>query len=98
VQGYTHTCNLTLAMHRFTREDLAHYHGKNGSPAYIAFEGRVYDASRSFLWQRGRHQVRHAAGLDWTGGLDEAPHGADLLERFPVIGVLVDERTPGDAP
>ena len=39
--------------------------------AYIAFEGKVYDVSRSFLWQRGRHQVRHQAGIDYTDGLGE---------------------------
>ena len=43
------------------------------------------------LWQRGRHQVRHPAGVDCAGGLNEAPHGADLLERFPVVGILVTE-------
>ena len=78
-------------MRRFTREELANCDGKNGAPCYVAFEGKVYDLSRSFLWQRGRHQVRHAAGLDYTGGLNEAPHGAEMLERFPVVGVLVTE-------
>ncbi|MGD2206768.1 MAG: cytochrome b5 domain-containing protein [Anaerolineae bacterium] len=77
-------------MQRFTREELADYDGKNGGPAYIAFEGRVYDVSHSFQWQRGRHQVRHQAGVDYTDGLDQAPHGSDLLERLPVSGLLVD--------
>jgi predicted heme/steroid binding protein len=78
-------------MRRFTREELANCDGQNGAPCHLAFEGKVYDLSRSFLWQRGRHQVRHLAGVDYTGGLNEAPHGADLLERFPVVGVLVTE-------
>jgi len=39
-------------------------------------------------WQDGRHQVLHAAGADLTASLDEAPHGVDLLARFPVIGML----------
>jgi predicted heme/steroid binding protein len=64
------------------------FNGKGGAPAYIAFEGKVYDVSGSFLWQRGRHQVRHLAGIDYTGGLEEAPHAADLLERFPVVGIV----------
>jgi predicted heme/steroid binding protein len=79
-------------MRKFTREELANYHGKDGSPAYIAFEGKVYDVSHSFLWQKGRHQVSHPAGIDYTGGLGLAPHGPDLLERLPVIGLLVDQR------
>ena len=77
-------------MRGLTRKQLAHYNGQDGVSAYIAYQGRIYDVSRSFLWQKGRHQVRHAAGTDLTAELDAAPHGADLLERFPVIGVLVD--------
>jgi predicted heme/steroid binding protein len=78
-------------MRRFTKEELAQYDGKDGRPAFIAFEGRVYDVSRSFLWQGGRHQVLHTAGVDLTASLDQAPHGADLLERFSVIGVLNED-------
>ena len=75
-------------MRRFAKEDLAQYDGKDGAPAYIAYEGTVYDVSNSFLWQRGRHQVLHAVGQDLTGDLDGAPHGADLLDRVPIVGVL----------
>ena len=75
-------------MRRFTKKELAQYDGKDGLPAFIAYEGRVYDVSYSFLWQGGRHQVLHTAGVDLTADLDQAPHGADLLERVPVIGVL----------
>jgi len=43
------------------------------------------------LWQDGRHQVLHTAGVDLTASLDQAPHGTDLLERFPVIGLLDED-------
>jgi predicted heme/steroid binding protein len=76
-------------MRQFTREDLAKYDGKNGALAYIAYDGRVYDVTESFLWQRGRHWVRHQAGADLTGQLDEAPHGPDMLSRFPIVGILL---------
>jgi predicted heme/steroid binding protein len=79
-------------MRRLTREELSQYNGKEGSPAYIAYQGKIYDVSHSFLWQKGRHQVLHAAGMDLSAELDAAPHGADMLERFPVIGVLVGPR------
>jgi len=79
-------------MRRLTKEELAQYNGKDGAPAYIAYEGKVYDVSHSFLWQKGRHQVLHTAGIDLSTELDAAPHGADMLERFPVIGMLVDTR------
>ncbi len=79
-------------MWRLTKEELAQYDGKDGAPAYIAYKGKVYDVSHSFLWQKGRHQVLHTAGIDLTTELDAAPHSADLLQKFPLIGMLVDER------
>jgi predicted heme/steroid binding protein len=78
-------------MKTYTSEELAHYDGKDGKPAYIAYQGQVYDVSNSFLWKGGRHQALHEAGKDLTKALDEAPHGPDLLERVTVIGMLLDE-------
>jgi predicted heme/steroid binding protein len=78
-------------MRRFTRQELAFFNGEDGAPAYLAHEGVVYDASGSFLWQRGEHQVQHRAGQDLTGALDQAPHGPDVLVRLPIVGVLADE-------
>lgn len=77
-------------MRTFTREELARYNGRDGAPAYAAYEGKVYDASRSFLWRGGRHQVRHMAGVDYTGAQAQIPHGADLLKRLPLVGVLIE--------
>lgn len=78
-------------MRKFTRKELARYNGRDGAPAYIAYEGKVYDVSNSFYWRGGRHQVMHNAGVEFTSGLDDAPHGADLLERVPVIGILEED-------
>jgi len=78
-------------MHTFTREELARYNGQDGAPAYIAFAGKVYDVSTSFLWRNGTHQVTHHAGEDLTELLERAPHGAELLARFPVVGTLQEE-------
>ncbi len=78
-------------MRTIRREELAACNGRDGAPAWVAFEGRVYDVSQSFLWQRGRHQVTHPAGRDYTGELGAAPHGPDLLERFPVVGLLAED-------
>ena len=76
-------------MRIFTRKELARYDGSRGI-AYVACEGKVYDVSQSFLWQKGKHQVIHRAGADLTEALKRAPHGPELLERFPVVGRLVD--------
>jgi len=77
-------------MRRFTKRELAQYNGKEGARTYVAYKGKVYDVSRSFLWQDGRHQVLHTAGKDLTGSLAEAPHGPEFLEQFPVVGILED--------
>lgn len=75
-------------MKEFTEKELAQYNGKNGKPVYVAFEGKVYDVSASFLWKDGTHQVLHNAGEDLTNALEQAPHGEDHLERFPLVGTL----------
>lgn len=72
----------------FTKEELVYFNGKDGRPAYIACNGKVYDVTESFLWMGGRHQVLHEAGSDLTDALGEAPHGEDLLERVKHIGFL----------
>jgi len=75
-------------MKEFTQEELAQYNGKNGLPAYTAYKGKVYDVSGSFLWKDGNHQVLHNAGTDLSAAMGQAPHGDDILDRFPVVGVL----------
>ena len=75
-------------MRTFSREELANYDGKNGRRAFIAFSGKVYDVTGSFLWREGRHQALHSAGSDLTNDLKEAPHSEDLLQKFPVVGVI----------
>ena len=79
-------------MLELTLAELARFDGRAGAPAYIAFQGKVYDVSRSFLWQQGRHQVLHAAGKDLTGEIEAAPHTAAMLERVPIVGNLADGR------
>jgi len=72
----------------FTKEEVAQYNGKNGNPAYVIFKGKVYDVSSSFLWKDGIHQVFHSAGVDLTNAFEQAPHGGDVLEKFPVVGII----------
>ncbi len=72
----------------FTEEELSRYDGKNGNPTYVAYKGKVYDVSASFLWKDGTHQVLHSAGSDLTNALEQAPHSEDIVEKFPVVGIL----------
>ena len=82
---------MRLGMRVFTEEQLAEYDGLDGSPAHVGYDGKVYDVSGSFLWQKGKHLATHLAGRDLTQSLADAPHGPDLLARFPVVGVLEEE-------
>jgi len=79
-----------MGLKEFSREELSRFDGEEGRPAYIAYKGKVYDVSNSFLWMGGRHQALHQAGEDLSDLLDTAPHGEDLLERVPVVGKLID--------
>ena len=74
-------------MRIFTKEELEKFDGRNGL-VYFAYGGKVYDASHSFHWKKGIHQVRHHAGGDLTEALNQAPHGPDLLERLNIVGRL----------
>lgn len=73
----------------FSKHELARYNGKNGAPAYVAVQGKIYDVTESFLWLGGRHQVLHYAGADLTVELPDAPHGLDVFEKFPIVGLLM---------
>lgn len=75
----------------FTADDLAEYDGSDGGPAYAVFEGKVYDVTDSPMWDNGLHESEHQAGEDLTEAIADAPHGAEVFDDFPVIGVLADE-------
>lgn len=75
-------------METFRPEDLARYNGKNGNPTYVVHKEKVYDVSASKLWKGGTHMRRHPAGGDLTTDIQAAPHGPDVLERYPQIGII----------
>jgi predicted heme/steroid binding protein len=75
-------------MKEYTLEEIAQCTGEDGKPALIACNGKVYDVSDNYHWRGGRHQVLHRAGTDLTAELKHAPHGAQLLEKVPVVGTL----------
>ena len=72
-----------------TPDDLAGYDGKDGRPAWFAFEGKIYDATQSPLWKQGVHMGRHNAGSDLTEALSLAPHGPEKVTAMTAMGRLV---------
>jgi predicted heme/steroid binding protein/uncharacterized membrane protein len=83
---------------KFTPQDLAANNGADGQPVYIAFQGKVYDVSGSALWDGGQHMGSHGAGTDLTGEFADAPHGEEVFERYPQVGVLIEEEVAPETP
>ncbi len=80
-----------------TSAELAACDGKEGRPAYFAYHGLIYDATKSALWKQGQHMARHSAGMDLSEALKLAPHEEDRVLRLPVVGKLLagrPEKTP----
>ena len=80
----------------FSREELATFNGENGQPVYIAHDDKVYDVSESKLWKTGSHMRRHQAGTDLTEEIGGAPHGIEVFEKFPQVGILKPAKDPMD--
>lgn len=87
----TETQNVTetTGMKEFTLEELAEYDGSNeNGTIYVAYQGQVYDVSSdSKLWRNGDHEGC-PAGIDVTGMIEETPHGAEIMSKYPVVGTL----------
>jgi predicted heme/steroid binding protein len=73
--------------HKFTLDELRQFDGKNGTPAYVGYKGKVYDVSDSDQWIDGDH-MGHTAGQDLTEEMEIAPHAADVMEKMKAVGVL----------
>ena len=84
-------------MKEFDPEKLAEYSGDDDKPVYVACDGKVYDLTGSKLWQEGVHMRRHNAGQDLTTDIQAAPHGPEILERYPQVGTLKMEADAADA-
>jgi predicted heme/steroid binding protein len=72
-----------------TTDGLCQFDGKDGRPAYVAYQGGIYDVTKSRLWKNGSHVTKHAAGSDLTDLLETAPHGEDKILAMPRVGTLL---------
>jgi predicted heme/steroid binding protein/uncharacterized membrane protein len=80
---------------RYTPEELALGDGKEGRPALVVYQGRVYDVTGSKLWRNGVHVKAHTAGNDLTASMAAAPHEDKVMARFQPVGTFVEEPAPG---
>jgi predicted heme/steroid binding protein len=71
-----------------TRAQLALRNGQDKPEVWIALNGIVYDVTSSRLWRNGKH-YEHWAGQDLTEELKDAPHNANVFDKFRPIGKLV---------
>ncbi len=78
-------------MQEFDPQTLAENNGQDGKKIFIAHEGKVYDVSGSKMWKGGLHMRRHHAGTDLTTDIQAAPHGTEVLARYPQVGVVKKE-------
>jgi len=83
---------------RFTQQELADFDGQDGRPAYVAYEGKVFDVTESKLWRKGKHVRVHFAGVDLTREMAAAPHEADVMDRMPQVGVIAEEAGEAGGP
>jgi predicted heme/steroid binding protein len=77
-----------MAQRTVTRQELESNDGKNGKPAWFAYQGKVYDVSESSFWIDGQHMGMHDAGKDLTEELDMAPHNVENFDRVKFVGEL----------
>ncbi len=72
----------------YTKSQLALRNGQDKPTVWIAYKGIIYDVTDSRLWSNGLH-YEHWAGQDLTAELEDAPHTADVFERFEKVGELI---------
>jgi predicted heme/steroid binding protein len=80
------TATTTSTVKTFTIQELANYNGQNGTPAYVAVDGVVYDLSSVF--RNGVHRG-HSAGQDLTAAF-YSEHMIQILSKYPVVGKLAN--------
>lgn len=71
----------------YSRSQLALRNGQDREEIWVAYEGKIYDVSKSRLWRNGKH-YEHWAGQDLTAELSKAPHTTIVFDKFEIVGIL----------
>ena len=70
----------------FTLAQLSTYTGANGTTAYIAVSGKIYNVTSVFY--NGTHQGMQLGGTDATAIFASSPHPQDWLNQLTIVGSL----------
>jgi predicted heme/steroid binding protein len=81
-----------IAIPEYTVAQLALRNGQDKPEIWVAYNGLIYNVSRSRLWRDGKH-YEHWAGQDLTDELKDAPHTEKVFDKFDVVGSLKREKT-----
>lgn len=70
-----------------TKKQLALRNGTDREEIWCAYDGLVYDVTKSRMWRNGKH-YEHWAGQDLTLELKDAPHNENVFDKFKIVGRL----------
>ena len=84
-----HSKLYLILLKTYTRAQLALRNGQDRDEIWCAYQGIIYDVTASRLWRNGKH-YEHWAGQDLTPELANAPHTANVFDKFTVVGHLID--------
>lgn len=96
--GLKEKVDVSKSKRDLTPEELHSFDGKEGNPAYIAYNGIIYDVTASRLWKNGSHLLKHLAGHDLTDALKTAPHGEEKIISMPQAGRLIPSEGKSTVP
>lgn len=71
----------------FSLLELPKFNGKDGSPAYVAVNGTVYDVTNNAAWAAASH-FGLMAGKDLTSEFASCHGGQFILTKLKVVGKL----------
>lgn len=76
-----------MTLPEYTLQQLALRNGQDRDEVWVAYQGVIYDVKKSRLWRNGRH-YEHWAGQDLTEELADAPHNANVFDKFEAVGLV----------
>lgn len=76
-----------MTLPEYTLQQLAQRNGQDRDEVWVAYQGVIYDVKKSRLWRNGNH-YEHWAGQDLTEELADAPHNANVFDKFEAVGLV----------